>query len=61
MIQSTVAPPFLGQGDCTPSYFNGEGASNGAITVYPQGPLAFFKLLEDWRNAGEHEGLEFKK
>jgi len=61
MIQSTVAPPFLGQGECTPSYFNGEGKSSGAITVYPQGPLAFFKLLEDWRNAGDHEGLEFRQ
>ena len=61
MIQSSMAVHVLGQGECTPSYFNGEGQSSGALTVYPQGPLAFFSLLEDWRNAGTHEGIEFRQ
>ena len=61
MIQSSMAAHVLGQGECTPSYFNGEGQSDGALTVYPQGPLAFFSLLEDWRNEGAHEGIEFRQ
>jgi cation diffusion facilitator CzcD-associated flavoprotein CzcO len=61
MIQSSAAPSALGQGECTPGYFNGEGQASGALTVYPQGPVAFFSLLEEWRNAGDHEGLEFRR
>ncbi|MDA8627633.1 hypothetical protein N9L77_05690 [Pseudomonadales bacterium] len=61
MIQDSVALSALGQGECTPSYFNGEGQSSGAITVYAKGPLAFFQVLEEWRDAGDHEGLEFRQ
>ena len=51
---------FGGPVECTPGYFNAEGQSSGALSVYPQGPLAFFSLMEDWRNAGAHEGLKFR-
>ncbi|HEY9233585.1 MULTISPECIES: flavin-containing monooxygenase [Phenylobacterium] len=47
--------------ECTPGYYNNEGrpssvaARNGS---YGKGPIAFVKLLEDWRAAGELAGLE---
>jgi cyclohexanone monooxygenase len=49
------------QEECTPGYYNNEGqpsmlaARNGP---YGKGPIAFVKLLEDWRAAGELGGLE---
>jgi len=61
MIENSAVPAAVGQGECTPGYFNAEGQGSGALSVYLQGPVAFFKLLEDWRNEGMHEGLEFYK
>jgi cyclohexanone monooxygenase len=49
------------QEECTPGYYNNEGkpsalaARNGP---YGAGPVAFVKLLEDWRAAGDLAGLE---
>jgi len=46
---------------CTPGYYNNEGkpgdrsARNG---MYGAGPVAFVKVLEDWRADGRLEGLE---
>ena len=46
---------------CTPGYYNNEGkpgersARNG---FYGAGPVAFFKVLEDWRAQGDLAGLE---
>ena len=61
MIENSAVPAAVGQGECTPGYFNAEGQGSGALSVYLQGPVSFFKLLEDWRNEGMHEGLEFYK
>jgi cyclohexanone monooxygenase len=47
--------------ECTPGYYNNEGnvqamsARNGS---YGAGPVAFVKVLEDWRAAGGLAGLE---
>jgi len=47
--------------ECTPGYYNNEGkpnptaAQNGA---YGAGPVAFVKVLEDWRAEGALKGLE---
>ena len=41
------------QEQCTPGYYNNEGqpAAGGFLgTSYGLGPMAFFKLLENWRN-----------
>jgi len=27
---------------------------------YPHGPVAFFKYLNDWRDSGKFEGVEFR-
>ncbi len=49
------------QEECTPGYYNNEGqpsalaARNGP---YGTGPVAFVRLIEDWREAGALEGLE---
>ena len=46
---------------CTPGYYNNEGkpsergARNG---FYGAGPVAFVKVLEDWRQKGDLDGLE---
>ena len=48
---------------CTPGYYNNEGkpgersARNG---FYGAGPVAFFKVLADWRAKGDLAGLELR-
>jgi cyclohexanone monooxygenase len=47
--------------ECTPGYYNNEGKPNPVAVqngAYGAGPIAFVKLLEDWRAAGALEGLE---
>ena len=47
--------------ECTPGYYNNEGKpSERAVRngPYGAGPVAFVKLLEEWRAAGDLEGLE---
>ncbi len=48
--------------ECTPGYFNNEGQpadlSGINAEVYGGGPLEFFRLLADWREAGRMSGLE---
>ena len=52
------------QEECTPGYYNNEGkpsalaARNG---FYGHGPIAFAKLLEDWRGEGTLKGLELNR
>jgi len=59
-----AAPRMTGSPDCTPGYYNNEGQtpSPGAKyhVGYPAGPMAYFKYLDEWRESGEFEGLEFR-
>ncbi len=51
------------QEQCTPGYYNNEGqpAAGGFLgTSYGNGPMAFFQLLADWREAGDFDGLELR-
>ncbi len=51
------------QESCTPGYYNNEGKPgelSGQNGPYGGGPIAFVKLLEDWRAAGELSGLEVR-
>ena len=51
------------QEQCTPGYYNNEGqpAAGGFLgSSYGNGPMAFFQLLADWRNAGTFAGLEVR-
>jgi cyclohexanone monooxygenase len=49
------------QESCTPGYYNNEGQpGTGGFLVgsYGLGPIAFFQLLADWRDAGDFAGLD---
>ena len=46
-----------------PGYYNNEGqpAAGGFIgSSYGKGPMPFFELLADWRDAGDFAGLELR-
>ena len=47
--------------ECTPGYYNNEGHFDERIASdgpYWRSPLAFIRVLEDWRERGDLEGLE---
>jgi cation diffusion facilitator CzcD-associated flavoprotein CzcO len=51
------------QEQCTPGYYNNEGqpAAGGFLgSSYGSGPMPYFKLLADWRDAGTFTGLELR-
>ncbi len=49
--------------DCTPGYYNGEGAASARVGLfdgqYGPGPVAFYDLVRRWRSDGAMEGLRF--
>jgi cation diffusion facilitator CzcD-associated flavoprotein CzcO len=55
---------LLGSPDCTPGYYNNEGRDPGPgarLNVgYPQGAMAYFAYIAQWRTSGDFEGLEFR-
>src|SRR4051794_33120830 len=55
---------MIGLADCTPGYYNNEGQDAGPsrqlFVGYPQGATAFFQYIDNWRNSGDFEGLEFR-
>jgi cyclohexanone monooxygenase len=61
-IRDTAVPSEQFLQECTPGYYNNEGGgSEGIRTVFgePYGPgfYAFERLISDWREKGELEGL----
>ena len=60
----TGAGRMLGSPDCTPGYYNNEGQDPGPgaelAVGYPAGATAYFQYLDEWRNQGDFEGLEFR-
>ena len=59
------APPrMIGSTECTPGYYNNEGHGwDEGVTravSYPYGPVAYFNYLNEWRNSGSFEGVEFR-
>jgi cyclohexanone monooxygenase len=61
-VKLVTAPTFISdyQNTCTPGYYNGEGQREGQgflESQYPQGAVAFYAMLEQWREQGEFEGL----
>ena len=48
---------------CTPGYYNNEGKPNGLLIrrngSYAPGIMAFSRILEEWRAAGDMAGIEF--
>jgi len=55
---------MIGSADCPPGYYNNEGKDPGPAAKYyvgyPAGATAYFRYLEDWRNRGDFDGLEFR-
>jgi cyclohexanone monooxygenase len=55
---------MLGSPDCTPGYYNNEGQDpgpRGRLNVgYPQGAMAYFQYIDQWRTGGAFEGLAFR-
>ena len=51
--------------DCTPGYYNNEGRSAGRRGLlnsvgFPEGPVAYFRYIDEWRTSGDFAGLEFR-
>jgi cyclohexanone monooxygenase len=47
--------------NCTPGYYNNEGKTSELSVqngFYGGGSIEFFKILEDWRSAGQLEGMD---
>ncbi len=61
----TGAGRMIGSPDCTPGYYNNEGHDPGPAAKlnvgYPQGPVAYFRYIESWRNDGMFDGMVFQK
>ena len=56
---------FGGDQSCTPGYYNNEGIDPGPTARlnalgYPDGPVAYFAYIDEWRNSGQFSGLEFR-
>jgi len=52
----------IGGEGCTPGYYNNEGKPDPKLrygAFYSAGSIAFWDLLEKWRESGDFEGLEF--
>ena len=52
------------QEQCTPGYYNNEGhpGEGGLLwSSYGKGPMAFFKMMAEWREAGDFAGLELRR
>lgn len=60
----TGAGGVLGSPDCTPGYYNNEGLDPGPRARLavgdPRGAMGYFAYLDQWRSAGDFEGLEFR-
>ena len=51
------------QEQCTPGYYNNEGRPGEGgfiVSSYGRGPIPFFKLLAEWREAGTYPGLDVR-
>jgi cation diffusion facilitator CzcD-associated flavoprotein CzcO len=64
LLESSTAP-MLGNAECTPGYYNNEGAEMGrrermSFVGYPGGPVAYFAYIDAWRKSGKFAGLEFR-
>ena len=55
---------MIGGPDCTPGYYNNEGREPGPAAKlnvgHPAGATAYFKYIDEWRQSGRFEGLQFR-
>ncbi len=62
MVPNPVMRSFLAR--CTPGYYNNEGGELSAHSLfggYVHGAAAYFRYIEQWRQAGDFAGLRFGK
>jgi cyclohexanone monooxygenase len=62
LAPNPVMTSFLA--NCTPGYYNNEGqgpSPHSLLAGYSAGAPAYFRYIEQWRNSGEFEGLEFAR
>ena len=57
---------FGGDPSCTPGYYNNEGRPRTRRELlnalsYPDGPVAYFAYIDQWRSSGTFEGLELRR
>jgi cation diffusion facilitator CzcD-associated flavoprotein CzcO len=55
---------MLADPDCTPGYYNNEGGPLGRRNLlfgarYPEGAVAFWTFIDEWRMSGDFRGLTF--
>jgi cyclohexanone monooxygenase len=58
---AVLAQDFLE--NCTPGYYNNEGKPgerSGQNGFYGGGSVEFFRILQEWRAAGDFKGLELR-
>ena len=56
---------FGNRPDCTPGYYNNEGGEpsrHGLLNGlgFPEGPVAYFAYIDEWRTNGRFDGLTFE-
>jgi hypothetical protein len=56
-IRDTALENSAFQAECTPGYYNGEGAGAVGSPAYGPGPVAFHRLLRKWRDEDIEEVL----
>jgi cyclohexanone monooxygenase len=60
LVPNAIMVSFLA--NCTPGYYNDEGSGRSQLFGgYQQGPPAYFRYIEQWRNAGDFAGLDFSR
>ncbi|QNA86647.1 NAD(P)/FAD-dependent oxidoreductase [Sphingomonas sp. So64.6b] len=58
MVKDSARDPTYSR-ECTPGYYNNEGQTGGFTSrTFGQGPVAFYRLLADWREAGDMAGID---
>ena len=56
-VHETAIDNRVFQAECTPGYYNGEGTRSIAGATYSPGPIAFHRLLRQWREDDMDEVL----
>ena len=62
LLEKGPGGSLIGGPGCTPGYYNDEGRPNPLAAQgapYGGGSVQFFKILNEWRNEGSFEALEF--
>jgi cation diffusion facilitator CzcD-associated flavoprotein CzcO len=60
MIREIMSQPIQFRTDCTPGWFNNEGKPYDPIvqfSIYPDNSENYFKMLREWRAAGDFAGM----